>query len=160
MLLKRPLAQEIRLGSPDRFSSWEGGVWGRDYYPPFIMYTQLWCNCLQESKIIFGFELVIGNIAFCESICAIYWSELHNGSYGQDFFSRAIVLWSRCMIGPENACPSAFIVGLMLLCMTKSVKYIIYGHTIHVCGQFLGRWLPLVSVEEIYTRQLPRLPRY
>ena len=25
------LAQEIRLGSPDRFSSWEGGVWGRDY---------------------------------------------------------------------------------------------------------------------------------
>ena len=31
MSLKRPLAQEIRLGSPDRFSSWEGGVWGRDY---------------------------------------------------------------------------------------------------------------------------------
>ena len=26
----RALAQEIRLGSPDRFSSWEGGVWGRD----------------------------------------------------------------------------------------------------------------------------------
>ena len=24
-------AQEIRLGSPDRFSSWEGGVWGQDY---------------------------------------------------------------------------------------------------------------------------------
>ena len=26
----RALAQEIRLGSPDRFSSGEGGVWGRD----------------------------------------------------------------------------------------------------------------------------------
>ena len=25
------LAQEIRLGSPDHFSSWEGVVWGRDY---------------------------------------------------------------------------------------------------------------------------------
>ena len=31
MSQKRALAQEIRLGSPDRFSSWEGGVWGRDY---------------------------------------------------------------------------------------------------------------------------------
>ena len=27
MSQKRALAQEIRLGSPDRFSSWEGGVW-------------------------------------------------------------------------------------------------------------------------------------
>ena len=34
MLLKRPLAQEIWLGSPDCFSSWEGGVWGRDYLLP------------------------------------------------------------------------------------------------------------------------------
>ena len=25
------LAQEIRIGSPDCFSSWEGGVWGQDY---------------------------------------------------------------------------------------------------------------------------------
>jgi len=31
MLLKGPLAQEIRLGLPDCFSSWEGGVWRRDY---------------------------------------------------------------------------------------------------------------------------------
>ena len=31
MLQKCALAQEIRLGSPDRFSSGEGGVWGRDY---------------------------------------------------------------------------------------------------------------------------------
>ena len=30
IVVKRVLAQEIRLGSPDRFSSWEGGVWGRD----------------------------------------------------------------------------------------------------------------------------------
>ena len=28
MSQKGTLAQEIRLGSPDRFSSWEGGVWG------------------------------------------------------------------------------------------------------------------------------------
>jgi len=30
MSQKHVLAQEIWLGSPDHFSSWEGGVWGRD----------------------------------------------------------------------------------------------------------------------------------
>ena len=30
MSQKHALAQEIRLGSPDRFSSWEGGVWWQD----------------------------------------------------------------------------------------------------------------------------------
>ena len=33
------LAQDTRLGSPDRFSSWEVGVWGQDFwqgiFPPF-----------------------------------------------------------------------------------------------------------------------------
>ena len=29
--LEHPLVQEIRLGSPDCFSLWEGGVWGQDY---------------------------------------------------------------------------------------------------------------------------------
>ena len=32
MSQKGALAQEIRIGSPDCFSSWEGGVWGRDYW--------------------------------------------------------------------------------------------------------------------------------
>ena len=27
---KACIAQEIQLGSPDHFSLWEGGVWGRD----------------------------------------------------------------------------------------------------------------------------------
>jgi len=30
LLQKHALAQEIKLGSPDHFSSWEGGVWGWD----------------------------------------------------------------------------------------------------------------------------------
>ena len=32
------LAQEIRLGSPDCFSLWEGGVWGWNYRLPCIIY--------------------------------------------------------------------------------------------------------------------------
>ena len=37
MLQKCALAQEIRLGSPDRFSSGEGGVWGRDYWTTSVL---------------------------------------------------------------------------------------------------------------------------
>ena len=33
MSQKHALAQENRLGSPDRFSSCEGGVWAQDYNP-------------------------------------------------------------------------------------------------------------------------------
>ena len=54
MSQKRALAQEIRLGSPDRFSSWEGGVWGRDYWSSVLAATQN--NLIEVATCLFGLK--------------------------------------------------------------------------------------------------------
>ena len=46
------LAQEIRLGSQDRFSSWEGGVWGRDCFCPTTWKDDCWVSSLYSQSEI------------------------------------------------------------------------------------------------------------
>ena len=46
---KLALVQEIRLGSPDCFSLWKGGVWGRDYGKGAIV-KLLWKPCVKVNN--------------------------------------------------------------------------------------------------------------
>jgi len=62
MSLKRPLAQEIWLGLPDCFSSWEGGVWGRDYIPISQLCSTSHFICVQSFRM--------GNINVPTGVCA------------------------------------------------------------------------------------------
>ena len=52
IVAKPPTTQEIQLGSPDHFSSWEGGVWGRDYpcHNVIFIIVLVQLNCMTTSS--------------------------------------------------------------------------------------------------------------
>ena len=69
-------SQQIQLGSPDHFSSWEGGVWGRDYvhstFELFLLLLSLsWFQWWADFFAFFFSQSFQPSAAF--SICLCTW---------------------------------------------------------------------------------------